>query len=128
MMNNAKLYNDYNQVKVRDAIEIIERFKRIAKVSGEKCILIDIGTGCGEVLSKVIVKNLEGQIVKAIGVDISKEMIQFARENYANQVVNFFAFDVFQNVETTEMNTGVKLGLFDVVTCFYCLHWIKNLR
>ena len=128
MMNNAKLYNDYNQVKVRDAIEIIERFKRIAKVSGEKCILIDIGTGCGEVLSKVIVKNLEGQIVKAIGVDISKEMIQFARENYANQVVHFFDFDVFENVETTEMNTGVKLGLFDVVTCLYCLHWIKNLR
>lgn len=127
-MINAKLYNECNQVQVRDAIEIIERFKSVVKLSGEKCILMDIGTGCGEVLSKVIVKNLETQIVKAIGVDISKEMIQFAKQNYANQVVNFLVFDVFDDVEATEMNTGVKLGLFDVVTCFYCLHWIKNLR
>ena len=127
-MINAKLYNDYNQVQVRDAIEVIDRFNCVAKVSGEKCILMDIGTGCGEVLSTIIVKNIEIPICKAIGVDISKEMIEFAKNKYANQVVNFFNFDVFDNVAKTEVNTGVELGMFDVVSCFYCLHWIKNLR
>jgi juvenile hormone-III synthase len=126
-MNNAKLYANYNQLQFRDAEEIVQKFNEISRKSGDACNLLDIGTGCGEVLAKVIVEKLKMNFGKVIGTDISSEMVEFAKRNHENEMIKFHCFDVLKGLNPIS-NIGVSFEAFDVVTSFYCLHWIHDLR
>jgi SAM-dependent methyltransferase len=125
-MNNAELYSQYNQLQARDAEEIVQKFNEISRESGDVCNLLDIGSGCGEVLSKVIVEKLKMNFGIVVGTDISKEMVDFAKRNHENDMVKFHCFDVLSGFNPIS-NIGV-IEAFDVVTSFYCLHWIHDLR
>lgn len=89
------------------------------------------------------------------GIDVSSEMIQFARKLHNHPKVTFMQFDIAQeaeniledlhtklennNVELVNNNGKIKmipidsakekkpLG-YDLISSFYCLHWIPNQR
>lgn len=126
-MNNAELYNQFNLLQIRDAEEIIEKFNKIYDAKrnrSETCALVDIGSGCGKVLAEVIFKKTNTNFRSLIGFDISNEMIEFAKKNYENEIVKFYCADVIGNGEENAM----RHEMADIVTTFYCLHWIRDLR
>jgi len=118
-MNNPKLYNNYNQLQLRDASEAAEVFLKFLSESDDQLTLIDIGTGDGEVLKKVICKRLNLRLV--VGTDKSVPMLDFAREHNKNENVKFLQMDVSKELKFVSEK-------FDIATSFYCLHWIQNLR
>lgn len=127
-MNNPELYNQFNQLQVRDAEEIIQKFNGISSQTNDACDLLDIGAGCGEVLAKVIVKKLKINLRKVVGTDISSEMVEFAKKNHEDKLVKFHCCDVLDGKTSSDFNVGLQYQSFDVVTSFYCLHWIQDLR
>lgn len=124
-MNNPELYNQINHQQFRDAEKIIQKFNEILLISKSKAYsLIDVGTGCGKVLSKVIAKQLNVKFERLIGLDICNEMVEFAKQKYENEMIKFPCIDVIG-----ESKSSVDLlGKADIVTCFYCLHWNQDSR
>jgi hypothetical protein len=55
-MINAELYSKQNHLQTRDAEEIIQKFNELAPHLEESLTLMDIGSGCGEVLAKAQVQ------------------------------------------------------------------------
>ena len=126
-MNNASLYSQCNHLQIRDAEEIIEKFNDFRPPSRNSLKLLDIGCGDGEVLVKVL-KMLKVQVEKAIGIDISSKMIEHSRKNHENQSIMFHCVNVFRDSLEGNIFMQNNLQSFEIVTCFFCLHWIENLR
>lgn len=130
VMDNAALYNKYNQLETRDAEELISKFNEVQDFGDARVNLIDIGSGDGEVLHRLVCKRTNLKFGKVIGVDISKEMVEFASKKYGNELLKFHCVDLVGDGQLMEKITkiGVKLSSADVVTSFHCLHWIQDLR
>lgn len=126
-MNNASLYSQCNHLQIRDAEEIIEKFNEFCQPSKNSLKLLDIGSGDGEVLVKVL-KMLKVKVKKAIGIDISIKMVEHSRKNYENKLLNFRCINIFEDSPAGNLFTQNNLQSFDIVTSLYCLHWIENLR
>lgn len=74
--------------------------------------ILDIGSGDGKLTSKLKGLYPESQV---IGIDISQEMVSYAKKNYAN-------ID-FMQADATKLAT---IGQFDLITCFSTAHWIED--
>jgi juvenile hormone acid methyltransferase len=127
-MNNPELYNKFNQLQYRDAGRVIKLYRSYIAQTIKEVNLIDVGTGCGEVLANVVVKELGLNFKSVIGVDISEDMIKFARKIYANTSIQFEAANIESDFLENTSNPLIKPGSFDIVTSFYCLHWIRDLK
>jgi juvenile hormone-III synthase len=135
-MNNAKLYKQSNSLQKRDAQEIMEEFSDLLEGKFEEFEskdLLDIGCGAGDVLMETILPKLKNKFIKAVGADISKEMVNYANEKYRNKLVKFLKVDIecdFLGVKSYKKKTNCQLKResFDFITSFYCLHWIQNQR
>lgn len=134
-MNNAKLYKKSNPLQRRDAQDIINEFSHLFEVNSDEFKLLDIGCGSGDVLVDIILPKLPSDLQnwQACGVDISKEMIKYARDNYENKFLEFFKVDIESDFLSSQMSRTAAMGQikpesFSFITSFYCLHWIQNQR
>lgn len=122
-MNNANLYIKSNAHQKQDAKAITEEFVNYFnwRFDGSYALL-DIGCGPGDVLYDLVLPKIPIN-TKVIGVDISKDMIKYANENYGNENLSFYKMDIEDtNVSPLQANS------FNLITSFYCLHWIQNQR
>ncbi|KAI7883009.1 S-adenosyl-L-methionine-dependent methyltransferase [Lichtheimia hyalospora FSU 10163] len=75
--------------------------------------VLDIGTGCGNLLLSIMHQTTHHINVQGLGIDISKDALAVARENQASLGLDHVTF--------TECDMGLldcsKVGLFDVVVC-----------
>jgi ubiquinone/menaquinone biosynthesis C-methylase UbiE len=133
-MNDAKLYHKSNEVQKRDAKSIIEEFSPYLDVSANTDRkLLDIGCGDGDVLAEIVVARFK-HLKKVVGTDITSEMIQFARKHYENDIMSFVQCDFgsdFMSLKNGEASSEMKslnAESFDLITSFFCLHWIHNQR
>ncbi len=78
--------------------------------------LLDVGCGAGRTTKLIFQYFPEIQI---LGVDASKEMIDFASRKYANRNLSF-SVDRAEELETVETES------VDAVVSFFCLHWVKD--
>lgn len=136
-MNNAKLYNKSNSLQKRDAQDIVKEFSHLfaIKSDGTELKLLDIGCGAGDVLVDVVLPKLQNKLDEIVGVDISSEMIKYASEKYRSKILKFFKVDIesdflsLKNLKRSPQVIGdLKPESFNVITSFYCLHWIQNQR
>lgn len=121
VMPNEKIFrwdsSDYarhSSAQLAWAAELIDKMR----LSGRETIL-DIGCGDGKVTALLAGRVPEGRVT---GVDLSADMIAFARET--------FPCVAFPNLEFMEMDAR-KLDFenrFDVVFSNATLHWIKDHR
>lgn len=124
-MNNAELYNKYNKLQVRDAEDILRKFNQIHQISPSiNCTLIDIGSGCGKVMAKVMLAKTKINFGELTGFDISQEMVYYANDKYGNEKIQFLCKDLIGK----KANIDNWLGKADIVTSFYCIHWEGDLR
>lgn len=122
-MNNANLYKKSNVLQKRDAKSVTDEFANLFNWRWDGSdALLDIGCGAGDVLFELVLPKIPIN-TKAVGVDISKEMIKYANENYSNEYLKFFKVDI----EDSKLSP-LQPSSFNFITSFYALHWIQNQR
>lgn len=82
-----------------------------------------MGCGSGDVTIDYILPILPKNFERLIGVDISEQMIRFAREQYPHPKIAFERFDLSIELEKQLLR---QVEPVDHITSFYCLHWIQN--
>ncbi|KAF5305576.1 hypothetical protein FQA39_LY01667 [Lamprigera yunnana] len=97
-------------------------FHLILHDTTEKKTVLDIGSGPGNITSNTLLPLFKGSIEKAIGIDISNEMVDYANANYGNSILSFEVLDIQHNIPNKYLNC------FDYVFSFWTLHWIKDQR
>jgi len=59
--------------------------------------------------------------VKVVGVDVSNEMVQHAKNRFSSRSITFSQLDIGR-----DLPSGVTTMKFNKVFSFYCLHWVKD--
>ncbi|XP_038118763.1 juvenile hormone acid O-methyltransferase [Culex quinquefasciatus] len=123
-MNKPNLYHRANGLQRRDAEEILDEFGHLLKWREDgKDSLLDVGSGCGDVLVDFVIPLIPQNFVIILGTDISEQMVRFARKIYSGRRnVSFDRLDIGGDVQQFMS----KWGRFNHITSFYCLHWIRN--
>jgi len=123
-MNQASLYSKYNGLQKNDATFVLKNYFRLLqwKKDGEDAIL-DIGCGAGDVTKDLLLPLVPKTFGKLIGVDISEEMVEFAKTRCENSKISFEQM----NIEAEDIPVDFEEG-FDHILSFYCLHWIQDQR
>ncbi|KAF5305545.1 hypothetical protein FQA39_LY01636 [Lamprigera yunnana] len=121
-MNKSSLYFKVHPVTLDGSQTMLDKyFHLIPQDINEKKKLLDIGSGPGNITCSLL-PLFKGSIEKAIGIDISTEMVNFANSSFGNSVLSFEVLDV-------QYNAPIKyLNYFDYVFSFWTLHWIKDQR
>lgn len=124
-MQNAKLYTKNNDVQKMASRNFYNFFADILKNKFEnrEITLLDIGSGCGKILSEVTVRESGLKFSKIIGVDKSEKMLKFSNDNYGSDLMSFFYMDVSDCVAKS-----LKDQKFDMIISFACLHHVRDLQ
>jgi len=88
----------------------------------EEELILDIGSGPGNVTTDILIPSLKG-FKKVVGLDCSKEMVEYSNQHYGKDNVQFQLF----NIEEDDVTSFMK-NKFHRVFSFYCLHWVLNHR
>jgi len=117
-MDNAEQYIKNNGMQRNDAKDIIGRYvDKMVWKTNEK--VLDIGCGPGDVTSDIIFQSLKNKIKQMVGVDKSKQMIEYAIKNYENSNLNFSVLDIDNDNECTIYSNN-----FTKIFSFFCFQWV----
>ncbi|CAK1540617.1 unnamed protein product [Leptosia nina] len=117
-MNNATLYNQCNVQQTTSASKHLEEFMHKIEWKKDSRVL-DIGCGDGSVTNNVLKKSVPN-CKKVTGCDINKDMIDFAKEHFASEDVDFIVLDI-----SSELPDYLR-GQFHHAFSFYVMHWVQN--
>ncbi|EDS34350.1 juvenile hormone acid methyl transferase [Culex quinquefasciatus] len=100
-MNKPNLYHRANGLQRRDAEEILDEFGHLLKWREDgKDSLLDVGSGCGDVLVDFVIPLIPQNFVIILGTDISEQMVRFARKIYSGRKnVSFDRLDIGGDVQ-----------------------------
>ncbi|XP_017780261.1 PREDICTED: juvenile hormone acid O-methyltransferase-like [Nicrophorus vespilloides] len=119
-MDDAELYNKYHRIQAEEATFVLENdIKSIKWKSGDS--ILDVGTATGEVTAQVLAPLLPHDFEKLVGLDISPEMINLAKEQNKNPKIDFIVCDI-----ASENITKTIDEKFDHIFSFFCLNWVQN--
>jgi trans-aconitate 2-methyltransferase len=109
---NPSDYEKSSSAQYRWAMDLVSRLdlKRDEKV-------LDIGCGGGRITVQLASHLPKGEV---LGIDLSRDMIDFARGKYPVETYSNLAF---QWGDASELDFNDK---FDLVVSFACLHWVKD--
>lgn len=107
----AAFYDNHSRQQYLVAYKALERIS----FEGDEKVL-DIGCGSGEVTANVAGRIPQGSVE---GIDISKGMIDYARNHYAPYYQNLS----FARSDATKLSSSID---FDVIISFNTLHWILD--
>lgn len=120
-MYDPELYHSSNQIQRRQARETLLKCPFIN--NWHTGSLLDVGCGSGDVTMEIITKVLPENFERLVGVDLSDEMVQFAREHCAHPCISFEQFDIGLELEKQKLR---NIEPFDHITSFNCLHWVTR--
>ncbi|KAK5643228.1 hypothetical protein RI129_007073 [Pyrocoelia pectoralis] len=121
-MNQALLYSKYNGLQKSDATYVLDNYIDLIKWKKDANIL-DVGCGAGDVISELLLPRLPLKFEKLVGVDLSEEMIEFAKNHCQNSKITFEQM----NIATDDIPVEFEEN-FDHILSFYCLHWVQDQR
>lgn len=111
---NPNFYHKHAQLQQEEAGECLQNIR----LTGMESIL-DIGCGNGAITASLAHAVPNGSVV---GIDMSPDMIAFARTTYTQQEHPNLTF------KQCDACTLSLVEQFDLVTSFACLHWIEDLQ
>lgn len=122
-MHNANLYEYANMLQKRDTANVLREFAPKLKWNTQELIL-DIGCGSGDVTSGLLVPAIPKNMTKnfnVVGVDVSNDMVDHAKDKYGERNVSFCQMDISHEIPQRKMTRR-----FSKIFSFYCLHWVKD--
>lgn len=125
-MNKPKLYCQGNSVQRREAEGILQDFGEKIKWRSDGCdSVLDAGCGSGDVTVDILKPILPANFERLIGIDVSNEMIDYARKTQVHPKLSFEQFDLGVEIKKQSLN---GMECVDHIFSFNCLHWVQNLR
>lgn len=123
-MNKADLYHQNKNNSIVDSEKALQHLADVLKWRPNCCgAVLDAGCGSGDVTYEVLLPFLPATIERVVGVDISKEMIEFARKKYVHPKLSFLEFNLDVELEKQSFK---YVEPFDHIFSFYAIHWIRN--
>ncbi|CAN7945209.1 unnamed protein product, partial [Ixodes hexagonus] len=83
--------------------------------------ILDLGCGTGDFTREYLLPRCPN-VEKMVAVDISNEMVEYAKEHFAHPRICYEVLDISGNGVTDFVK---RYGLFDRVYSFFCLSWTK---
>ncbi|CAM3763127.1 Ubiquinone biosynthesis O-methyltransferase [Vibrio aerogenes CECT 7868] len=108
IFRDACHYNNNSSVQTTEADYLIKRLNLDLKYKK----LLDVGCGDGKISAA-----MSAQGAAVYGIDVSEEMIAFARQHFPECRFQHLAAERLAEIR----------GRFDVITSFNCLHWVKGI-
>ncbi len=105
-------YDKSSSAQFKWAMDLLSKLE----LSGDESVL-DIGCGDGKITAEIAARVPRGHV---LGIDLSKEMVEFARNKYPKHDYRNLAF---QQKDASQLDFQDE---FDVVVSFACLHWVKD--
>ena len=121
-MQNAPLYATSNQMQRRDAAVALAAHLPSMTWEEEEDIL-DVGCGSGDVTSSLLYSAIPVRC-RLTGCDVSREMVEYARENHQADNIHFSQLDIAAT--TLQPRLTFPAG-FHKIFSLYCLHWVRDL-
>jgi trans-aconitate methyltransferase len=109
---DPELYSSSSSAQKNWGLELLGKLC----LKGDERIL-DVGCGDGKLSSEIARSLSEGSV---LGIDLSEEMIAFAKEHYP---LERFPNLTFMQMDATELRFDSE---FDIIFSNAALHWIKN--
>lgn len=122
-MDQADLYARVNELWKNDTRAVLDKFSPYINWN-ETDTLLDIGCGPGDVTMDLLVPRMPNDFETVIGMDISRKMIGFAREKFPVDKVMFEPGDIGGDLALLSH----YVHKFDLVTSFFCLHFVADQR
>lgn len=120
-MYDPELYHSSNQIQRIQARETLLKCPSIN--NWHTGSLLDVGCGSGDVTMEIITKVLPENFERLVGVDVSDEMVQYARKHCSHPCISFEQLDIGLELEKQKLR-GIEP--FDHITSFNCLHWVTR--
>ncbi|XP_070507587.1 juvenile hormone acid O-methyltransferase-like [Chironomus tepperi] len=122
-MNDPETYSHNNQPQ---KIRVEAFFKNYGEdlkkeFDGKEIDLLDIGVGCGKILNEVIIAQSGLKFSNIVAVDVNEDMLKYSIENYGSEPISFEVLDAGK-----ELPDNFKNRKFDLITSFFCIHWIND--
>lgn len=125
-MNKPKLYRQVNSFQRGEAEKVLQEFSwKINWCLNGGDSILDAGCGTGDVTREILMPILPAKFKRLIGIDVSQEMIDYARKTQIHPKLSFEQFDLNIDIEKQTLNS---IEQHDHIFSFYCLHWVQNLR
>ncbi|XP_035218879.1 juvenile hormone acid O-methyltransferase-like [Stegodyphus dumicola] len=121
-MNDPELYARASPFQIRDANHVLKDYQNHMMMN-DSDVVLDIGCGTGDVTTRILSPAI-GRFELLLGVDKSPEMVQYAKQHYEDDNIQYDVLDIAGDV--TEFRED--WGTFSKIFSFYCLHWVKDLR
>lgn len=126
-MNKPALYHQSNQLSSRDSHQVLQDYAELINwhPNGRDSVL-DAGCGAGDITHGIFLPFLSQNFERLVGVDVSKEMIAYARRAHIHPKLTFHQFDLGLELEKQQSLTATEP--FDHIFSAFCLTWIRNPR
>nr|SIW59357.1 Juvenile hormone acid O-methyltransferase isoform A [Blattella germanica]SIW59358.1 Juvenile hormone acid O-methyltransferase isoform B [Blattella germanica]SIW59359.1 Juvenile hormone acid O-methyltransferase isoform C [Blattella germanica] len=122
-MNNPHLYNSAHGLQQKDVEQVLSDYlDKMNWKPGSR--IMDIGCGPGYITSKMLMPRLPQDFETLLAVDLSHDMIQYAKNTYIHPKLNFMQLDI----ETENINNDLCSPGFDKIFSFFCLHFVVDQR
>lgn len=123
-MNKAALYCESNDFQRYYSRKTLREFASVSKWRPDGCdSVLDAGCGTGDVTLDILMPILPAKFKRIVGVDISNEMLDYARKTQVHPKLSFERFNLEVELEKQSLH-GIEP--FDHITSFFCLMWIQN--
>lgn len=123
-MNRPELYRQVNRIQRRDAQEALEEFADSIKWRSDGCdSVLDAGCGSGDVTVDILLPILPRNFHRLVGIDVSREMIDYARKTQINSKLSFEQFDLCIELEKQPLSS---IKSFDHIFSFYTFHRVLD--
>ncbi|XP_023234299.1 juvenile hormone acid O-methyltransferase-like [Centruroides sculpturatus] len=87
----------------------------------EEDVILDIGCGPGRTTRNILLPKCP-KVKKIVAVDINPGYVEYARKTYFHEKIEFRMRNVFERLESTEIEK------YDKVVSFYVFHFINDLE
>lgn len=123
-MNKADLYHQNKNNSIVDSQKELQNLANNFKWRADGCdSVLDAGCGSGDVTYEVLLPFLPTTFWRMVGVDVSEEMVEFARKKYVHPKLTFEEFNLDVELEKQPLHNADP---FDHIFSFYTLQWIRN--
>lgn len=118
------MYVKSNQVQRAGAVYTFQKFKHLLEWRSDGCdSVLDVGCGPGDITMDIMLPILPANFTRLVGIDLSKEAIEYARKTYVHPRVAFEQFDLEIELEKQSLN---GIDPFDHILSNFCLMWVQN--
>lgn len=122
-MKDVELYKQTNEMQRRDSKHTIDEFSHLLRWRDDGFdSILDIGFASADIMMDFLLPILPKNFKCLVGVELSDEMVEFARKQYSHPKVSFEKFDIGIDID----KQSFQHEPFDHITSFYCLNRVED--